>query len=172
MPNFSFKALDSEKKVVEGVTTAGSREEVGQILAKKGLSPLVVRPVSEGSVHGTVPPVDKITFCRYMAVMMKSGLSLSEGIEVLLSESKHPLMKKILSDMLYSLEQGQQLSVIFGRYPDVFEAYFLTLTRAGEVSGQLSDVFHFLEVEMRSEYRLNAKVKGACRLHGFVMRVC
>jgi type IV pilus assembly protein PilC len=162
MPNFTYKALDAERKIVEGITTAGSREEVAQILAKKSLSPLVVRPVADGaSVHGTIPQVDKITFCRYLGVMLKSGLALSEGIEVLLSESKHPLMKRILSDMLYSLEQGQQLSTIFGRYPDVFEPYFLTLTRAGEVSGNLSDVFHFLEIELRSEYRLNAKVKGA-----------
>jgi len=82
-------------------------------------------------------------------------------LEVLQSETKHPLMKRILGDMLYSLEQGQQLSEIFSRYPDVFEPYFLTLTKAGEMSGKLADVFHFLEIEMRSEYRLNAKVKGA-----------
>lgn len=162
MPNFTYKALDLEKKIVEGISTAHNRDEVAQMLRKKSLTPLVVRSVSDAaSVHGKVPQVEKITFCRYLNVMLKSGLSLSDGLEVLQQETKHPLMKKILSDMLYSLEQGQQLSDIFSRYPDVFEPYFLTLTKAGEMSGKLADVFHFLEIEMRSEYRLNAKVKGA-----------
>ncbi len=162
MPNFTYKAIGTDKTILEGVMTAGTREEVAQILVKKNLSPLTVRPVSESSsVRGTVPQIDKITFCRYMAVMLKSGLSMSEGLEVLLTETKHPLMKRILGDMLYSLEQGQQLSIIFGKYPDVFEPFFITLTHAGEVSGQLAEVFNFMEEELRSEYRLNAKVKGA-----------
>jgi len=162
MPNFKYKALDDQKKIIEGILTASSRDEVAQMLRKKSMTPLTVRTAGESSsIHGRVPQIDKITFCRYLGVMLKSGLSLSEGLEVLQSETKHPLMKRILGDMLYSLEQGQQLSEIFSRYPDVFEPYFLTLTKAGEMSGKLADVFHFLEIEMRSEYRLNAKVKGA-----------
>jgi type II secretory pathway component PulF len=93
--------------------------------------------------------------------MLSTGLSLSEGIDVLRRETKNPLMYKILGDMSYSLEQGQQLSSIFERYPDIFEPYFLTLTKAGEMSGKLSDVFKYLESQLKAEYNLNSKVKGA-----------
>jgi type II secretory pathway component PulF len=100
--------------------------------------------------------------------MMSTGLSLSEGIDVLKKETKNPLMAKVLGDMSYSLEQGQQLSIIFERYPDVFEPYFLTLIKAGEVSGKLADVFRYLEAELRAEYSLNSKVKGALLYPGIV----
>jgi type IV pilus assembly protein PilC len=63
--------------------------------------------------------------------------------------------------MVYSLEKGQSLSSVFEKYPNVFETYFLTLTRAGEASGTLGEVFKYLEAELRSEYSLNSKVKGA-----------
>lgn len=162
MANFAFQAIDQSKKIIKGQISAKTQEEVAAILSKKGYAPLVIKESQEGiAVKGNVPVVEKITFCRYLTVMLTTGLSLSEGIDVLREESKNLLMKKILGDMNYSLEQGQQLSVIFERYPGVFEPYFVTLIKAGEASGKLSDVFKYLESELRSEYSLKAKVKGA-----------
>lgn len=162
MPNFSYKAIDKDKAVSEGTVAAKTRDEVAQILSRKGLAPLVIKAVTERTtVHGTVPVVDKITFCRYLGAMLATGLSLSEGIDVLRRETKNPMMRRVLGDMSYGLEQGQQLSTVFERFPDVFEPYFLALIRAGEISGKLAEVFRYLESEMRSEYSLNSKVKGA-----------
>ncbi len=162
MPNFTYKAIDKEKHIVEGIVSGKNIDDVAHQLSGKMLTPLVIKPIVERSfIGGSIPEVEKITFCRYMHIMLSTGLSLSEGIDVLKRETKHPLMKRILSDMEYGLEQGQPLSVIFERYPSVFEAYFLMLMKAGEVSGKLSEVFHYLEVELRSEHSLKSKIKGA-----------
>ncbi len=162
MAQFFYKALTNDKKITQGTITGKSKEEVASILSKRSLVPLTIRSFSQGAVtKGTIPQIDKITFCRYISVMLTSGLPLSDGIEVMRAETKHPFMRRILADMTYSLEQGQQLSTIFERYPDVFESYFLTLTRAGEVSGKLAEVFHYIELELKAEYSLQSKVKGA-----------
>lgn len=162
MSTFIYKALDAQKNVQEGFLSAGNREEVGIILSRKGLTPLTVKLEQDKvSVKGAIPTIEKITFCRYMGIMLTTGLSLSEGIDVLRRETKSPLLKRVLEDMEYGLEQGQPLSTIFEKYPGVFEPYFLTLMRAGEVSGKLAEVFQHLETELRSEYSLNSKVKGA-----------
>jgi type IV pilus assembly protein PilC len=169
MANFYYKAIDSEKRISEGQMSAKTREEVSQILVKKGLSTLVIKEtLDKMMIKGSIPQLEKITFCRYLSIMLSTGLSLSEGIDVLRRETKNPLMYKILGDMSYSLEQGQQLSTIFERYPDIFESYFLTLTRAGEVSGKLSEVFKYLESQLRAEYNLNSKVKGALIYPGVI----
>ncbi|MEK7166314.1 MAG: type II secretion system F family protein [Patescibacteria group bacterium] len=162
MPNFTYKALNEQHQMQSGTHAAKTKQEVAQSLVKRGLSVLVIKEITEkSSIKGTIPQLDKIIFCRYLSTMLSSGLSLSEGIDVLRNETKHPLMRQILGDMSYSLEQGQQLSSVFERYPNVFESYFLTLTRAGEVSGTLTDVFKYLESELRAEYSLSSKVKGA-----------
>jgi type IV pilus assembly protein PilC len=162
MANFSYKAVDKNKHVVQGQMSGKTRDEIAHALEKRGLATLVIKPLAEVSgAHGSLPVVEKITFCRYLSIMLSTGLSLSEGIDVLHRETKNPFMAKILGDMSYSLEQGQDLSSIFERYPTAFEPYFITLTRAGEVSGKLSEVFKYLESELRSEYSLNSKVKGA-----------
>jgi type IV pilus assembly protein PilC len=162
MPTFFYKAIDENKNVVQGQESAKTSDEVAHKLAVRGLAPLLIKSTTDKlSIKGSIPLVDKITFCRYLSIMLSTGLSLSEGIEVLRAETKNPLMNSILADMSYSLEQGQQLSTIFERYPGIFESYFLTLTRAGEVSGKLAEVFKYLETELRAEYSLNSKVKGA-----------
>jgi type IV pilus assembly protein PilC len=162
MANFSYKTVDQNKHIVQGQLSGKSRDEIAHVLEKRGLTPLVIKSMTEISgAQGTLPVVEKMTFCRYLSIMLGTGLSLSEGIDVLRRETKNPLMEKILGDMSYSLEQGQDLSSIFERYPTAFEPYFITLTRAGEMSGKLSEVFKYLESELRSEYSLNSKVKGA-----------
>lgn len=162
MANFSYKAVDQQKHVTKGQLSGKSRDEIAHVLEKRGLTPLMIKSLTEiSSAQGSLPVIEKITFCRYLSIMLSTGLSLSEGIDVLRRETKNPLMAKILGDMSYSLEQGQDLSSIFERYPTAFEPYFITLTRAGEMSGKLSDVFKYLESELRSEYSLNSKVKGA-----------
>ncbi|OGG08916.1 hypothetical protein A2154_02950 [Candidatus Gottesmanbacteria bacterium RBG_16_43_7] len=162
MANFTYKAIDANKHIEKGQISAKTKEEAAELIVKKGLAPLTIKAVSERElVKGSIPQIEKITFCRYLSVMLATGLSLSEGIDVLKSETKNALLYRILGDMSYSLEQGQQLSVIFERYPGVFESYFMTLVHAGEVSGKLADIFKYLESELRAEYSLNSKVKGA-----------
>lgn len=162
MALFTYKALNPNQQIVKGEVSAQNKEEAAHVITKQNLSPLVVSEVVSNRKHkGSIPAVDKITFCRYITTMLSSGLSLSEGVEVLRDETKHPLMRQILGDIAYSLEQGQQLSTVLARYPQVFEPYFLTLTKAGEVSGTLAEIFKYLEKELRAEYSLNAKVKGA-----------
>lgn len=162
MTTFQYKAVNSQKQVIEGSIAAKTREEAAGILEKRSLTPLVVKVLADSSLtRGSIPAVEKITFCRYMGIMLSTGLSLSEGIEVMHRETQNVLLKKILSDMQYGLEQGQQLSNIFEKYPGVFESYFVTLVRAGEVSGKLAEVFTHLETELRAEYSLKTKVKGA-----------
>lgn len=162
MVQFFYKALTQDKKIVTGTISGKTKDEVANLLGRRSVVPLSIKPASDwGVVRGSIPQIEKITFCRYISVMLTSGLPLSDGIEVMRQETKHPFFKRILSDMSYSLEQGQQLSTIFERYPDTFESYFLTLTRAGEVSGKLAEVFKYLESELRAEYSLQSKVKGA-----------
>lgn len=162
MPSFHYKAVNHEKQLTEGVLTAKSKEEIASLLSKQGLTPVVIKDTGDKrKIHGGIPAVDKITFCRYMGIMLSTGLSLTEGIEVLRIETKNLVLKQVLEDMQYGLEQGQQLSTIFEQYPGVFEPYFLTLIRAGEVSGKLAEVFTHLETELRAEYNLTSKVKGA-----------
>lgn len=162
MPNFSYKAADSQQKVVEGTLVAPNPEEVAQVLRKQGLNTILVKEAkAQAKVAGNLPPVEKISLCRYLSTMLSSGVSLTSGIPALKKESKNPLMRQILDDILYALERGQPLSNTFANYPKVFEKFFITMVRSGEVSGTLAESFKYLERQLRSEYSLSQKIKSS-----------
>lgn len=169
MPFFIYKATNARNEVSEGTTSGTSAEEVAELLKKRGLQPVSIKEQKEKSgAKGDLPTVEKITFCRYVATMINSGLSLSEGIPVLVEETKHPLMKKILTDISYHLEQGQPLSAALKLYPQVFSEFFITLIEAGEASGTLGESFHYLEIQLRADYSLTQKIKSSLVYPGVV----
>jgi len=162
MPLFVYKASDIKNQLIEGSLSAPSAEEVSIVLKKKGLNPISIKVhTPKTSLSGSLPIVEKITFCRYTATMLESGLSLSEGMPVLKEETKNSLMRQIISDIIYHLEQGHSLSLALETYPKVFNKFFITLVKAGEVSGTLGASFKFLEEQLRAEYSLSQKVKSA-----------
>lgn len=162
MPIFHYKALDQDNQISQSTLNAESKEEVAGILTKKSLVPLSIQEQSDSQASKkTLPVVEKMTFCRYVGTMLKSGLSISESIQVLSEEATHPLTKKILSDVSYSLDHGQSLSMIFARYPNTFDRFFVAIIKSGEISGTLGDSFSQLESEIRASYSLKQKILGA-----------
>lgn len=162
MPSFTYKAVTVSNQIVNGSLTAPSASEVNADLKKQGLRPITIHEeLTIKASASTIPTIEKITFCRYVSTMLVSGLSLSEGISVLKSETKHPVMRQILNDILYYLERGQTLSQALAIYPKIFDKFFIALVKAGEISGTLAESFKYLETEIRSEYSLSQKLKGA-----------
>lgn len=169
MPVFTYKAVDSKKNFDSGVITANDKQEVVQALEEKGFVPIFIKEkTAQINLRKSVPQIEKITFTRYLSTMLASGMPLTEGMAVLEKETKHPIMKKIVSDVNFGLSQGQPLSAIFANYPKVFDRMFIALTKAGEASGTLGDTFKYLEEDLRAEYGLSQKIKGALLYPGVI----
>lgn len=162
MPVFTYKASDQNQQLTVGSLTAPSSEEVAKLLHKRGLNPVSIKQAkSKSSVNATLPDVEKIAFCRYMGTILNAGLALTEGVPVLKEQTRHPLMRQILDDIIYHLERGQSISVALQNYPKAFNKFFITLVKSGEVSGTLAESFKYLEIQMRAEYSLRQNISGA-----------
>jgi type IV pilus assembly protein PilC len=162
MPIFFYRAINSQNQITESTLNATSKDEVASALTQKGLTPLIIKDNKDSSFSNkTLPTIEKITFCRYVSTMLRSGLSITDSITVLSQEATHPLTKRILNDLSYGIEHGQSLSSIFAHYPNIFDNFFITIVKAGEISGTLAQTFEQVEKEMRSEYNLKQKITGA-----------
>lgn len=159
---FTYKASNQKNEVVTGTMVAPTPEEIAVMLKKDGLNPIKIKSQStRNKVTGSLSPIDKIAICRYMSTMLTAGLTLTEGLPSLKKESKNPLLRQIIDDILYGLERGQPLSTALDNYPKTFDKFFLTLVKTGEVSGTLAESFKYLEHQQRAEYSLSQKIKSA-----------
>jgi len=109
---------------------------------------------------GGVSLIQKVLFAKHLAVMLKSGLPITEAISIA-QDSARGKLKKVLGGVLKSVMSGRPLSSSFENYPKVFSGLFVNATYAGEQSGTLEDNLSHVAEQLEKEKELVSKVKGA-----------
>lgn len=104
--------------------------------------------------------MDKALFAKHLSIMLHSGLSLIEALDIA-SQSSRGKLSGILRGVSESVKSGHSLSDSFARYPKVFSGLFVSTTKAGESSGTLVENLENISVQLEKEKDLIAKVKGA-----------
>lgn len=163
MSLFVYKAKDQNGKLVDDTIQSTSREDAAIALKSMGLQVLTIKNLDNGfsGFRGSISVAEKAVFCRFMATMLRSGLSIPEAIEIIRSETKNKKMAKVMADLSYQTQKGKSLSSVLANYKDDFDQTFLTMIRVGEESGTLDKAFEYLTKQLNASYDLSQKVKGA-----------
>jgi type II secretory pathway component PulF len=109
---------------------------------------------------GGVSLVEKALFAKHLAVMLKSGITITEALTISADSAKGK-MSQILEQVGESVASGNTLSDSFARFPKVFDGLFINTTRAGESSGTLVESLENISTQLEKEKELSSKIKGA-----------
>jgi len=109
---------------------------------------------------GGINLADKITFAKHLAVMLKSGLTITEALEIVHGQSKG-VLKKIVGKIKISVESGNSLSASLKNFPKVFSSIFVNTVYVGESSGTLDENLENLALHLKKDKELIDKIKGA-----------
>lgn len=104
---------------------------------------------------------EKFFFTKNLAVMLKSGIPISEVFGTLEEQAKSGTFKKILKKVKEDVSRGQSLEKGLSPYPKVFDQFYLSLIKVGERSGTLEESLIYLIDQMQKEKELRQKVQGA-----------
>lgn len=104
---------------------------------------------------------EKIFFAQYLALMIKAGIPLREGIAVIQEQSKNRKFKKILEQVIRNIDRGQSLSLSLAKHPRVFSPLYTSIIQIGEESGTLEENLEYLVVLLEKNRDLRRKIKGA-----------
>jgi len=164
VPFFEYTTADNEGKISSGEMEAIDRATVISYLKDQGL--MVVSVKEKGSKprlfsSGKVTALDRITLTGNLSIMLKAGVSMPEAIEVISRDSPNTYFKKVLTDIRFGLENGKPLSQGLANFPKDFNNVFISLIRSGEESGNLEKVLKELNIQLKKEYSLMSKIRGA-----------
>lgn len=194
MAFFEYSGRDRSGSLVSGSMDAGSADDVASSLFGDAITPINIKEISRKKnveksrfeqarkeslttsekftifMGGAKVDIDElIVFSRQMYSLTKAGLPLDRSIKGLESSMKNPAFRKILRDILASLESGTNLAGALGRHPRVFSQLFLSLVHVGENTGRLElsflEIGRYLELEKKTKQ----KVKSATRYPLFVL---
>jgi type IV pilus assembly protein PilC len=110
---------------------------------------------------GVVKVNDKIMFTKNLSVMLKAGLSLSRALLVLERQSKNKKLKEIINKLNTSIKEGLSFHDALSKFPKVFLPLFVSMVKAGEESGGLSDALNIIGKQMERAHNLKKKIRGA-----------
>lgn len=164
MEVFTYKAKTEQGEVVEDTIQAASMEDAAFSIKSRNLELLTIRKykaASEGFFAGKISISEKATLCRFLATMLRSGMSIPESVEIIREETKNKKLARILSDVSFQTQKGKSLSSVLAQYPKDFDAVFLTMIRVGEESGTLEKSFDYLSKQMTASYELRQTVTGS-----------
>ena len=137
---------------------------------RKSNPPIVVFGISFGDVSYLdyppdtklkVPQDDLLIFFRQMAVMLKSGVSLSQALELLAENMNNKQFGANILDISKRIGSGEELSSSLGRYPRIFSPIMLGLIEAGEAGGILSKVLERLALLIEAQSKIKGQITGA-----------
>jgi type IV pilus assembly protein PilC len=78
------------------------------------------------------------------------------------------ILSATIADLMQSIESGRQLSQAMAQHPDIFDQVTLSLVRAGEASGKLSEVFRELIESLKWQDEIAAQTRSMMLYPAFV----
>ncbi len=104
---------------------------------------------------------DLLVFLKQMAVMLKSGVPLSQALELLAENTNNKKFGANILDVSKKLGSGEELSTSLGNYPRIFSTMMIGLIEAGETGGILSQVLDRLASLIEANSKIRGQIKGA-----------
>jgi len=120
-------------------------------------------------IKNKVPITVLVFFTRQLATMFSSGLTIERSLHFLSQEEKHKKFKNALDKIEDDVKKGLLLSDSLERHPGIFSNLYISLVRAGEVSGKLSETLEELSLYLETVEDTQRRVKSAMYYPVFIL---
>ncbi len=165
MPNYIYRAKDKEGKTISDVEFFENEHKLAESLRGRDLnliSAVTVPTYQKRELPwGRVSPIERMMFTRNFRVMVSVGLPIVRIIEILAGQSHSKKFVFILKEINEKLKQGKSLAEAFSGYPAAFDELYVSMLKTGESGSNLENVLAVLEEQLRRDYELRSKIKGA-----------
>jgi type IV pilus assembly protein PilC len=163
MAIYEYTARDESGKTFSGVcdeidcvaTLRGDLAKMGGTLLKAR------RKIPERVKNLKISQNEIVTFTFKLAGMCEAGLSITDCLATLQEQSENISLKLILGDIRRNVAAGSTLKDAFGKYRNIFSAFFLGMLEAGETGGKLSETLEASAIYLEKRADFRSKVKSA-----------
>ncbi len=180
MPFFAYKGRNARGELLQGVLEGADSGAVADQLFGNGVTPIDIAITKKTAVdkdgdswttklfEKKVTSMDVQLFSRQLYTLLKSGVPIMRGLAGLQESAISKSLGKVIQDLRESLDSGRELSVAMRRHPTVFNNFYLSMVRVGEMTGRLEEVFLRLFDHLEFDRDMRERVRTATRYPTFV----
>jgi type IV pilus assembly protein PilC len=170
MAGYKYQVRNAQGKVVQGTLSADSVATASAILRNQGLHIVSILPTrGAGGAAGLLarinsrPPTQKnvLEFTTQLAVMIRAGISLRAALEGIADQTTHPKFKEVLGQIRSDVESGKPFSDALAAHPKLFNALYVNMVKASEMSGSFSAMLDRIAGYIAQQLETRKMVIGA-----------
>ncbi len=187
MPFFAYTGRNTQGIAVKGVLEGESVENVATQLLKDGITPLdihktnAIRTSTGQTKKGASPTlverlfgqkitiIDLMLFSRQMNTLLKAGVPILRALTGIEDSTPNRRFKEIVREMRQTLDNGRELSFALSKHPNIFDHFYVSMVRVGELSGLLDKIFFQMFEHLEFEKAMKEKISSALRYPTFVV---
>jgi len=173
MPQYRYQIQSRQGQVAAGVLTADSAMAAAQRLRQQGHQVLGLVPVSSSASQTALEKLkalnytsgpsqrDILNFTTQLAVMIRAGISIRAALDGIADQTENPKFKKMLMQIKQDVESGKSFSDALARHPKHFNALYVNMVRASEMSGSFARMLDRIASYMSQQLETTSMVRGA-----------
>jgi type IV pilus assembly protein PilC len=163
MALFAYRAVDAEGRVSSGNLDAANVIDLELRLKRLGLDLVTFDPVKRSAAarSRSVSREELITFCFHLSQLLKAGVNIIEALTDLRDTVENPGFRQVIASLLEDIGGGLKLSESMASHSYCFDGVFVSLVRAGEQSGQMTEVLDQLADNLKWQDEIASQAKKA-----------
>lgn len=177
MPNYRYRALNSNGELVSGAIAAAAPGDVAARIERLGLVLVDSVTIEEGTGSGRSnfglfkkPKAEDVTiFTRDLALLLRAGARINDGLELLSADRDFGRLRPVVADIRSHVVAGESFAEALARHEGLFPPMYVALIRVGEASGSLDQVLEVLADERTRTEALKRRLGEAIRYPLFVL---
>jgi general secretion pathway protein F len=176
VPNFRYKAVTSDGKVIEGDIDASSRTAVIEHLRKQGS--MTIRADSRVATARRIglnlrwrrsSSKDLLPFTRELATLLRAEMPLDRALSLVTELTDSPEFRVLSGRVLEKVRGGSSFADALQAQGDVFPRVYIGMVRAGEASGNMKTVLTEIAEMLTRRQALEETVHQALQYPIFVL---
>jgi len=165
---YQYIACGESGDIVKGKISATNENAITEMLSYAGYRLINLRPyvpfLSLGKLTAklfTVKPTEITMLFRQLALLLESGINIVTALELLQEQITNRALKKVVTEVIEDIRNGNQLSTAMSRHPDIFSSMACRTLSIGEQTGGLETMLRQIAEYMEKELITRKGIKGA-----------
>ena len=167
MPQFTYKARNQAGQMIQAVMETENEQALRELLRSRQLTPVSVSAPKGGlskdiklPTSKKVPALEISVFSRQLSTLLTAGVPIVQTLDILQDQTTNARMKEIIGEVSKDVSGGTTLSDSLQKHRQ-FSPLYVSLIRAGEMSGGLDRVTGELAGFLEKDIALQGKIKSA-----------
>ena len=163
MALFAYRAVDTDGRISTGNLDAANAIDLELRLRRLGLDLVTFEGVKRSTAARSrnITRQELITFCFHLSQLLKAGVNIIEALTDLRDTVDNAGFRQVLASMVEDIGGGLKLSEAMANHSYCFDSVFISLMRAGEQSGQMTEVLDELSENLKWQDEMASQAKKA-----------